>query len=476
MAYHPPPTIQRVPSRVRLLALLVLLAAAVVLVGQGGPRDRGNLQNWRQSAGEAVAVGDLFYRLGDFVQEQSRQHPDVGWYPGYLLNQRGLALYELQALGGEADPAALLRLGILYSRQGYVEQGREMLRRAGGVDPHHYALYWGLVQVYDPASPSPEGLATILHQLDEQPPWLQELVQVQLQTRWGSATTAAAAEELRLAHLNRFGLILVCVQAVVMLLVAVGLIMLLTWLLHRITRVPGHPLRPPLHVPWNIYDAAEVFALLVFLLILASVGVSALQQHLPADALGGALQPLLLLGSYCVYMGLALLLIYQRVTGRYRPWRLLGLRPLAARLVVWPALRAYATLLALLVPAGLYVLNHYLINNGAFFRGSEPPVAFALYFLLLCVIAPVAEELIFRGFFYPGLRRHFPVGAAALLSGLAFSAAHLPGAASGMVVIAALGVMLSLLYERTRSLWPCILIHALHNLLVFAVMVAVSAL
>ncbi len=83
--------------------------------------------------------------------------------------------------------------------------------------------------------------------------------------------------------------------------------------------------------------------------------------------------------------------------------------------------------------------------------------------LLVGAIAPMAEELFFRGFVFGALRRFgFPV--AALVTGLLFGAAHVASAPIGYIVpLAVLGVILCGVYERTGSLYPGMALHSLNN-------------
>jgi membrane protease YdiL (CAAX protease family) len=82
-------------------------------------------------------------------------------------------------------------------------------------------------------------------------------------------------------------------------------------------------------------------------------------------------------------------------------------------------------------------------------------------------IAPVVEEFFFRGFLYQSLRTRLGVIGGAVTSGLIFGAVHLK--LEFLVPLAILGILLALLFQKTNSLWPCILVHALNNALVFAV-------
>ncbi len=85
-----------------------------------------------------------------------------------------------------------------------------------------------------------------------------------------------------------------------------------------------------------------------------------------------------------------------------------------------------------------------------------------------CVMAPICEELFFRGYFFRALRNWHGVWPAALLTGLVFGGVHAGSAPVGdLVPLAALGVILCLLYERTGSLYLCIALHVLNNAIAF---------
>ena len=86
--------------------------------------------------------------------------------------------------------------------------------------------------------------------------------------------------------------------------------------------------------------------------------------------------------------------------------------------------------------------------------------------LLLIGVAPLAEEVFFRGYLYQSFRNSFGVLPGALLSGLLFGAIHLE--LFKLVQLAILGVILALLFEKTQSLWPPIILHAVNNSLAFA--------
>ncbi len=87
---------------------------------------------------------------------------------------------------------------------------------------------------------------------------------------------------------------------------------------------------------------------------------------------------------------------------------------------------------------------------------------------LTCVVAPIGEEFLFRGFIFNALRNWRGVGLAAVITGLLFGAVHFGSApVLDLVPLAALGIALCLLYDYTGSLYPCIAFHSLNNSLAF---------
>jgi len=83
---------------------------------------------------------------------------------------------------------------------------------------------------------------------------------------------------------------------------------------------------------------------------------------------------------------------------------------------------------------------------------------------LVTVIAPLGEELFFRGFFYGALRNWRGPVLAAILTGAVFGGVHVGSSPVGYLVpLAFFGIGLCLLYEWTGSLYPPIALHALNN-------------
>ncbi|UJA18912.1 CPBP family intramembrane metalloprotease [Thermoleophilia bacterium SCSIO 60948] len=94
--------------------------------------------------------------------------------------------------------------------------------------------------------------------------------------------------------------------------------------------------------------------------------------------------------------------------------------------------------------------------------------------VMIVLVAPVVEELFFRGFLFGGLRRDLPFWAAGAIANAIFGLAHLTGSTNFAVVLQlfVFGLVLSWLYERTNSLRPCIALHAVNNAFAFAALLA----
>ena len=83
--------------------------------------------------------------------------------------------------------------------------------------------------------------------------------------------------------------------------------------------------------------------------------------------------------------------------------------------------------------------------------------------LLIAIAAPIGEEVCFRGMLFGGLRERLPMWAAALISAALFGLLHATTGISVVPPLIAFGFLLALLYERTGSILPCILLHMLNN-------------
>lgn len=90
--------------------------------------------------------------------------------------------------------------------------------------------------------------------------------------------------------------------------------------------------------------------------------------------------------------------------------------------------------------------------------------------LLVIVVAPVVEEVLFRGFMYRCVRNAFGALVGALTIGVIFGLIHLTDSQSAPLVplLAVLGALMCVVYERTGSLLVPIALHVVNNTVGFA--------
>jgi uncharacterized protein len=151
---------------------------------------------------------------------------------------------------------------------------------------------------------------------------------------------------------------------------------------------------------------------------------------------------------------------------------------LSWRRTVWPALTRvgpmWLTLCAPVFAVGTYALASYLMSLLA--RVTDLPViGYSADFLVAgygwwVVVASVAiqpaiiEELAFRGVILPALNQAMSDTEAVIVSAMMFGILHLAIPALPHLVV--IGLILGWLRLRTKSLYPCILMHFTHNGLV----------
>jgi membrane protease YdiL (CAAX protease family) len=133
----------------------------------------------------------------------------------------------------------------------------------------------------------------------------------------------------------------------------------------------------------------------------------------------------------------------------------LGLRPANWKYLVFGALGTLALSIAVsqigIEPQGVKQVIDVL-------RG---PRQLVLGLLLLAVLAPLVEELIFRGLVYGWIAGRWGTIPAFILSSLAFAAAHWEPA--HVMLVLPLGLLFGWLRRRTDSLLPSLFAHIFNN-------------
>jgi hypothetical protein len=153
---------------------------------------------------------------------------------------------------------------------------------------------------------------------------------------------------------------------------------------------------------------------------------------------------------------------------------LFSLRSAGRSLVLWGFRRPnrayfWVVPLGLMAVYALSLVHDLIVNPKQQAIVSEFPhsvLGAAMFIVVAVVLAPLFEEIVFRGFLFRGFANSWGWVWAALASAAIFGAAHLQ--LDVFLPLAALGFVLAYAYHRTGSLWTCITMHALFNLIAVA--------
>jgi membrane protease YdiL (CAAX protease family) len=157
------------------------------------------------------------------------------------------------------------------------------------------------------------------------------------------------------------------------------------------------------------------------------------------------------------------------VVGRMSPGQWLGLRWEKWR---WVFLIAPATVLTMWAIFSAYfavgyqeLMEHFEVKQVQetveLFQNTTDISVLVLMAFMAVIVAPICEEMVFRGYIYPALSKFTGPWIGWIISALVFSAAH--GSMSALVPLFIFGLALVLLYEWTGSIWAPIAVHLLFN-------------
>ena len=85
------------------------------------------------------------------------------------------------------------------------------------------------------------------------------------------------------------------------------------------------------------------------------------------------------------------------------------------------------------------------------------------FLIVVCIIAPVGEELVFRGVLWWGLEKFLPSYVVLVITSILFACAHVD--VLHVLAVFPLGVLFGYLRYKTESIWPPMIAHATNNIL-----------
>lgn len=239
---------------------------------------------------------------------------------------------------------------------------------------------------------------------------------------------------------------------------------------------PPPPLPPPPppppgavaedRVPWTWTDVLPVVTLLLPLsFAIEYLTVSAMRAVLHGIALSTRRPIEALAADATAYGGVFLLVLLFVKVRRHASLTALGLRRAEWRWLLAALPFAWAAFILEGITGRLSqsLFPQTPANQCADIRGAYGG-AFLLAVIGVAVIAPLVEEIVFRGMVFGWLRGRAPVAWAVLISAALFSLEHIGFLEVTLFLpIFTAGVLLAVLYQHARSIWPTVLVHGIFN-------------
>jgi membrane protease YdiL (CAAX protease family) len=217
--------------------------------------------------------------------------------------------------------------------------------------------------------------------------------------------------------------------------------------------------------PWTGETVLQVFVLGFVLMGQLFVPLILGILPIPRSANNARVEAFSVLVSYLIMSAGAILVLYFSIK-RFFPLSESWFRyKFTSRSLLWGC-GGYCVALPIVVIVSLINQQIWQGNGGSnpllqLALESQDLVALGILFVTAAICAPFFEELLFRGFLLPSLTRYLPVWGAILASSLLFAIAHL--SLSEIFPLTALGIVLGVVYTRSRNLLTSMLVHALWN-------------
>jgi membrane protease YdiL (CAAX protease family) len=244
--------------------------------------------------------------------------------------------------------------------------------------------------------------------------------------------------------------------------------------------------------PWELRDAGFVLGIVLLVQALATLFFDNVRESMTSpDSMWGELflgHPIVLkehvetverilgnfltIGYQCIWAALVLGLL---PAVAQRPVTDLGLKvPNRNNSVGWALGVALLFGAATFATAGIYywitgsnLFTDYFVSRHPQWQNKWVLVT---YLVAALFVAPIVEEVVFRGGVYRGIRDAWGVPAGILLSAVIFSALHVAAGADGVTQLLG-GLAFAFLYERTGSLLAPVILHFIGNAFLFLVQI-----
>lgn len=217
--------------------------------------------------------------------------------------------------------------------------------------------------------------------------------------------------------------------------------------------------------PWNAETILQVFVVGFFLMGQLIVPLVLQILPIPRPAPDVRIQALYVLLSYILVASGSLLVLYLSIKQFFplpKDWFSFRWRD---GWLLW-GIGGYCAVIPIFIVVSLINQQLWQGQGGSnpllqIVLESQDNIALLIFFSTAAIAAPLFEEFLFRGFLLPSLTRYLPVWGSILVSSFLFAAVHL--SLSEVIPLTVLGIVLGVVYSRSRNLLAPMLLHSLWN-------------
>jgi len=221
----------------------------------------------------------------------------------------------------------------------------------------------------------------------------------------------------------------------------------------------AHGESPNLNRRLNWVDLALVLAGVVCIYVILAYGTLWLMEQWPHERV------LIYLNAFMTQLSFALLIWILKKT-RHWTWSNFGWQSVPLRIILLKVLGLYAITWVVNICYALALYNYGFTppETDVYSKllGQVTWYTLILNLILAGILAPIVEETLFRGVIFGSLQAYFGKWTAAVLSAVVFSTLHFQ--AYGFFPRFVLGMVLVYLYDKYKSLYPSVALHALNNI------------
>lgn len=226
--------------------------------------------------------------------------------------------------------------------------------------------------------------------------------------------------------------------------------------------------------PWQIRDVIYIF--LIIVIATFAITIASLVLNLSVFFEGSSYQSLIMLGVYLLQSLIIFIPLYFFTFVKYKS----SIRDFGFnRINIFTSLGA-----AVLAYLGYLGLNYVIlrisqiVGQGLPGFGEQQPIlplfgddrySVIIAIVVIVVIAPIIEEMFFRGYILQTLLKKNTAFSASIITALIFAVVHFDF--QSIIPIFILGLILNWLFLKFKSIWPSIFFHVLNNLITLLILI-----